>query len=218
MGVELIADLYPVLIMNYSKVNFVTSDAPVVLYNYVKIKNHSLLGFQSPGLQIYCPLTEKVLLLLVDMDFYNIHLDSGSIVTIRDISDINELNKLQYLNCLHTVICSGGTDVNYLRNLHDSIKDNIEKTKMTCSCIMEQTNGDGRHSEIIKTSKIPLKYNLKLSFLKLNHQKNKTFKPMAKKAIKKNPLSVFIRNKESIEIVKKRIKDKYNEAKKSFKD
>ena len=93
MGAELIIDLLPVLILNQTDNNFITSDSPVCLYNYITSKNHGMLGFQSPGLQIFCPLNEKTLLLLVDPKLYYLDLDENSIIHVKEPSDIDAINK-----------------------------------------------------------------------------------------------------------------------------
>ncbi len=211
MGVELIMDLLPILIVNNTDSDFITSDAPVVLYNYVKTRDCSLLGFQSPGLQIYCPLNEKLLLLFIHADLYKVTLDSKSTITLKKASDVDELNKLQFLNCLHSVICSDEVKLSYLINLHKSIEDKIGANIMEVKYVNEDSQEKGKGRETIKISRQPIDYNLKLSFIKLNHQGDRVFKPWIKKSIKRNPTVVPVRDKVICSIVNKRIDENNKE-------
>jgi hypothetical protein len=216
MGVELIIDLSPVLIVNNTETFFITSDAPIVLYNYIKIKDYSLLGFQSPGLQIYCPLNEKLLLLLIHADFYNI--TQESIITVKNTSDVDELNKLQFLNCLRSVICSENVELSYLINLHKSIDDKIGQNKMKAEFINTRSQEESGNRKTIKISREPIDYNLKLSFLKLNHEGDRVFKPWIKETIKRNPTVVPVRDKNICDIVNKRIDENKKEIEKFKKE
>lgn len=213
MGVELIMDLVPILIVNNTEVNFVTSDAPIVLYNYVKMKKLSLSGFQSPGLQIHCPLTEKMYLLLIDPDFYKVSFDSDSLIIIDDTSDVNALNKLQLYNCSHSLICYDQNDIAHTQHLHKSIEKTLKKTQMSVKIVGKRQLENGYYSEIFKTSVAPIDYSLKLSFLKLNHKTNKRFKSMAKRTLKKDPYTTFVRDQKAIDILDRRIENKLREAK-----
>lgn len=213
MGVELISDLLPLLIVNNTESHFITSDAPVVLYNHLKIQECSLLGYQSPGLQIYCPLNEKLLLLLIHADFYKINHNSKLIITLKNAADVDELNKLQFFNCLNSVILSDDIELSYLVNLHKSVEDKISTNKIKPEYVSRSTQKEENNRKIIKISKLSIDYNLKLSFLKLNHEGDRVVKPWIKEIIKRNPTVVFVRDKVICDIVNKRIDEKMKEVK-----
>ena len=130
LGADLIRDLKMVLILNQTDRNFITSDAPLCLYNYIKPKNYGMLGFQSPGLLIFCPLNEKVLLLLFDPELYHSNSSEKSIIHVEKTSDIDAINKLQIHNCLESLIYSKEEDGAYLSQLHVEIGNNLKKAKL----------------------------------------------------------------------------------------
>ena len=72
---------------------------------------------------------------------------------------------------------------------------------------------DGTYSEITNTYRTKIDYTLKLSFLKLNHKKNRILKGEIKRAKKLGEPIVLCRDSEICRIVKERIDKKYKEAK-----
>ena len=176
-GSELIKDLEPVLIINETDKMFICGDAPVVLYNYKKIKNRSTIGLQSKGLQIFCPLTKNILILLIDTGLYDLIRDDSSSIFINKDSDVNSLNKLQISNCLDHVFFPRKEDIDYVRNLHLEIENLIKEKEAR----LEQENNN---------------YKLKLSFIKLNRLSSLKYKRLVKNSSIKNLNSELLRNKE----------------------
>lgn len=97
----LISDLKPVILINNTGRDFIFSDSPVVLYNsfFNNKDGTSSTGLQAPGLQIFCPLNSKIMLMLYDSKFYNFKNFSNDTVNITLDSDIDALNTLQVFNC-----------------------------------------------------------------------------------------------------------------------
>jgi hypothetical protein len=184
MSVELIADLYPIILINETDEFFITSDNFICLYNYVKFKTYGTLGLQSPGLQIFCPLNEKIVLLLVDSEFYRLELDEEQngtgIVHVDKSSDITAINKLQILNCDQSIICSPKTEEKYLQKIHSEAKPLFRDKKFRSRTVSGFKASDSSYHEILHTSKIPSNYKLHLSFLRLNHDLNKKWKGIVK--------------------------------------
>ena len=87
-GIEGISDLKPLLLVNKIKKPFISSDAPVVKNNYFRMKQGDLTGFQSPGLQISCPLNESLILLLLHNEAYKSFGECNSIVEITNENDV----------------------------------------------------------------------------------------------------------------------------------
>jgi hypothetical protein len=85
-------DLTPVLIHNEAKIEFISSDAPVVLFNQwaQQVKHRGVLGWASAGLQVFLPLSPRVLLLLYDRDVYSI-----------EKTVLSKSSSVQALNALH---------------------------------------------------------------------------------------------------------------------
>lgn len=213
MGAELIIDLLPILIQNQTDNNFITSDSPFCLYNYINSNNHGMLGFQSPGLQIFCPLNEKKLLLLVDPDLYYLDLDENSTIYVKEPSDIDAINKLQLFNCSENLIFSEKDDESYLKQIHMDIKDNLKKSEIKSIIVSKTLLEDGTYREITNTYRTKINYTLKLSFIKLNHKKNRKLKGEIKRKKKLHEPIVLCRDSKICEIVRKRIDKKFEDIK-----
>jgi hypothetical protein len=74
-------------------------------------------GLQTPGLQIICPITDRICLLLIDAKLYNFKLSKQSKIEIFKESDVNSINYLQILNCYKQVF-SKQNNLEYLQKLH----------------------------------------------------------------------------------------------------
>ena len=196
-GMDLISDLKPILIINKSNRKFICSDAPIVLHNYIKIKNRYMTEFQSPGLQIFCPLNRDILLLLIDTGLYNSQLDTHSTIYLNRDSDADSINRLQVFNCLDNVFFSEG-DADYVKNLHLEVEDLIKEKEVKLDTLQTTQNDDGTYGEIIVVQREDSDYSLKLSFIKLNHKENRRLKPY-KKLLKSNNLVHLYRNEENVE-------------------
>lgn len=208
-GVESISDLKSILIINKTSKKFISSDAPVVLYNYKKIKNTSTTGFLSKGLQIFCPLTENILLLLVDNDLYDLKKDDSSRIFINDDSDVDSINKLQIFNCLDNLYFSRIEDADYVKNLHLEVEDLIKEKEARLETIQTKQINDHRYSEIVRMYRQENNnYKLKLSFIKLNRLGSMRYEGMVKKLSKLNPNFVLVRNKEIADRLSNK-RDKY---------
>lgn len=212
MGVELVADLLPVLILNQTDNKFITSDAPVCLYNYLKFKNHGMLGFQSPGLQIFVPLNEKMLLLLIDSESYSLLLDEDSIIYVEETSDIDAINKLQIFNCFESLIHSEEEQDDYLKQLHTETENHLNKCKIKSILVSKKLLQDGTQSEITNTYRTKMDYLLKLSFLKLNHNKNRILKGQIRRAEKLGKPIKLCRDSKICRIVEERFDKTFKEA------
>lgn len=94
-------DLEPIIINNNTKHPFITSNNPCIRYNqfaeHIKWHNDGR-GFSLMGLQIFLPLTEKLMIGLYDKEIYKTS-KKGKKKTIVNAteSDVNELNKLQVI-------------------------------------------------------------------------------------------------------------------------
>jgi len=198
-GVELISDLEPILIINKSNRNFICSDAPIVLYNYIKIKNTNTTGYQFPGLQIFCPLNKDILLLLFDKNLYDLKRGTGSTIFINRDSDVDSINKLQLVNCLDNVFFSKEDDTNYVRNLHLEVEDLIKERDFRSDIVQTTQNNDGTYSEIVTLYQADSNYVFELSFIKLNEKNKRLFEHSYKKLSKSSKPFHLCRNKELVD-------------------
>ena len=93
--INIMFDLKPLLIHNASKRMFITSDYPVVKYNYLfATRNYYRnFGYGHVGAQIFIPINSSLCLMLFDSVVYNIK-DNNLVLTIKAPDQITELNKL----------------------------------------------------------------------------------------------------------------------------
>ena len=97
----LIFDLNLKLFINKTRHEFVTSDNPVVSYNqlveYLRWPG-SGTGWGMMGLQIFFPLTPRLMLVLYDSDVYRVGKFYSRRAIISNAADINRLNGLQFIS------------------------------------------------------------------------------------------------------------------------
>lgn len=141
-GPIMISDLRPFFLLNQTKKNFICSDTPVVRNNYIKNGELCMMGYQSTGLQIICPLNKKTALLLVDYNTYKINYHDNQFIDITNDSDIDEINRLQVVNCSNLVFYSENNDESYVSSLHSKYEKDIEK-EVKPIIIQKKMNLDG---------------------------------------------------------------------------
>jgi len=117
-GSRLLADLRICLLRNMTKRPFIFSDSPVVFYNsYLrKIDFRGVLGLQSPGLQVFYPLSSGTCLMLLDREVYGVS-HATIQCDITEASDIEQLNALQLHHSSKAVYFAGEEYSEYVSNL-----------------------------------------------------------------------------------------------------
>ena len=119
------ADLHRVLIWNGTNRDFITSDHPVVFDNS-RFKNEiemNPVGYSATGLQVFCPLSNNLLLLLFDPMAYRVDANSNHTVIIKDEVVVEELNKLQPINCLENCYYRDEPDKDWIDELYHDVKE-----------------------------------------------------------------------------------------------
>ena len=93
--------IWIVSIANKTSKPFITSDNPTIKYNSVS-ENYEWLtsSFVSSGLQIFLPLSPKLVLFFYDPKTYNVKTDIDDIILIEKESEVFQLNLLQVLKNL----------------------------------------------------------------------------------------------------------------------
>jgi hypothetical protein len=106
---HLLTDLTMKIVVNCSSVQFLTSDAPVVLFNQwcQGTRGMGTTGFTSAGLQVFLPLSPQHLLLMFDGDIYVAGKQGSPRVDLRTVHDVNGLNGLQLLTAERNLYYSG---------------------------------------------------------------------------------------------------------------
>lgn len=175
----LLFDLNCKIIFNSTKIEFITSDNPVILYNKYYFKDFlNYTGFACKGLIIIFPLSPKISLIFYDSNMYNIGGKKlHTSVNCYNEHDINELNILQYLNA-DKVLFTKSMKFKYLNLTVSKARKFRAQAK---SIVKEQeavVNGMGEQS-IIRYTRPKCKYEIDISFLKI--RKNITSKYLSQK-------------------------------------
>jgi len=161
---HLLFDLAYKLLKNCTDVEFVTSDNPVVLYNqFMTFRKHgSNTGFACKGLEIFFPISPKYVILLYDPKVYRVGSDRKIAIEVTNVKDIYELNTLQ--------VCSCSENIYFLDQslnceaLYKKAKPFLREKKAEIASFPQHEN-NYRKSELLMTSRVDVKTNLKLSFL-----------------------------------------------------
>jgi hypothetical protein len=171
-GSLLISDLVPLILKNNTGMDFVFSDAPVVFYNsFFNDKNGQGSTYStSPGLQIFCPLNPKTMLMLYDPKFYNFDNTHDHIVEITSERDINALNALQYFNCKECIffVDNSHSQKSAISTLHASLEDSIKDSFFEIETFSLPGGPSGLGRDFILSGKHDINYTLSLSFMVFN--------------------------------------------------
>ena len=96
---RILGDLEYHIIKNETQSEFYISDHPVFIYNwlYRNLEHPEVTSFSAVGLQIFLPLSPKLMLCLYDPKVYK-YGQRNSVTYISDDSDIEILNSFQIIN------------------------------------------------------------------------------------------------------------------------
>jgi len=194
-GVEAISDLRLVLILNQTKTNFITSDSPIIKNNYIEIKDYSLIGEQSPGLQIIFPISPKITLILIDSRAYKIDCDNSRIIKLSKQVEIDVFNIGQVLNCESNLFFFDENDKDYIKNIlmkNASLKDEKKLTQLRKKTTSQE---DREKMDIIHLFVKGINHKIKIPGIKLNHEYNRKLKGKAQQLQKKG--QIFPLNRDS---------------------
>lgn len=162
-------DLSCKLIVNNTKINFITSDNPVVRYNQFLEKRNSpsgRTGLATKGLQIFYPISPNLTLIFYDSKVYNIGNKKYNVIDIQNEIDVEFLNLLQSLNCDEQIYFNNKVSQEEVNKIIGKKNKLSPKTKN----VMIESSGrqlsDGNTSKLIHYTKDDHEINLKLSFIK----------------------------------------------------
>jgi hypothetical protein len=163
-----ISDLEVSLLVNETSAPFLFSDSPVVFYNqYLRAVTHEgVLGYFSPGLQIFFPLGRDRLLVLWDRRRYHVTGHDGWMLHLTCESDIDALNCLQLHGARSSVYFGRSEDRPYVRDLWERQRDALSVPRPNVGsapgidALTREPIGD-----IIHTFEPQLPYDLTLSFV-----------------------------------------------------
>jgi len=118
--------LQPVILINKTPLDFVTSDCPVCMYNAAFIKEafieygHSY-GAMTSGIQIYLPLSNTLAIMLFDPEYYDL---ISKEIAYHELSEyqVKELNKIAIYNSRHCVIYGNPNKNPNIEKLSENLK------------------------------------------------------------------------------------------------
>ncbi|MPM47466.1 hypothetical protein SDC9_94176 [bioreactor metagenome] len=184
MHLPLIADLSSILLINDTGTNFITSDNPVIFYNYIA-PNYSKYKYTNTvavsGFMAFCPITEKLLILLYDDVLYQIYRHSQTTIRVEKTSDIDSINILQVVNCSEEIYCYDESEIDYIKNLYSK----VEKYRKEPSVINNELDKKHKYSDAIRDKTCELQfiepyYKMRLSFLEFNEKNIITYKKISR--------------------------------------
>ncbi len=170
----LLLDLRPILLHNKTSEPFITSDNPVIFYNqlFEERKFISNTGLQSIGLQILLPLSPSFLLMFFDKDVYGLGRRNRQIIDDISIADVQELNELQVLNAVENIYFDHvGVNQYSLSKQYTRIAQNRRREKSKLHSQVEKLT-ETKEKELIVISRVDIKKNLRLSFMKMMPKSN----------------------------------------------
>ena len=172
-SIPLLSDLMPVVMTNKTDNDFIFSDNPVVFHNTaINNREFGTLGLQFPGLQIFCPLGDKITLMFYDPRFYSVNIGENYSLEVSDKNDVKHINELQFLNCNTTIFHSDKSQEPDVKLIHDGITHLTGKRKMKKESITLLDDEKGRQRDLLHFYEEKPDYDLELSFVKVNKISN----------------------------------------------
>jgi hypothetical protein len=177
-GIKYIIDLYPLLLINKTKYPFIFGDAPVVFYNsyQMNVTLRGVLGLLTPGLQIFYPISQYGILLLLDPEVYQVKKLKENHISVEMKNDVDKLNKLQLHNSLNVVYFPDYRHSDYLRGLWRQEKESLAPLEDRFVEAPGFDHDGNPIGNIVHVYEPLLPFRLKLSFLKHDIVDDNNFK------------------------------------------
>jgi uncharacterized surface protein with fasciclin (FAS1) repeats len=166
---EKILDLKLVFLINNTNKSFIFSDSPAAFSNYALRKYKcSKLGDTNVGLQIFFPLSPKLLIFLYDPDAYSFEGLMSNIFEIDNEEDILSINRLQFHEAFNAIYFSDITLKHYVEKIWKEESRKFKKKKNSVVKAKEITlDGYVTGKETYSINEEEPAYFPKLSFLKV---------------------------------------------------
>lgn len=118
-ALDVLFDLKCSLIISNTSRNFITSDNPVVRYNFMyNYRNYKQnYGLGNMGIQLFLPISPKHCIYLYDNIIYDSMSSEDGNFYIKKARDIDKLNCLFYMNSYDFLIFDSSVKKNYILNL-----------------------------------------------------------------------------------------------------
>ena len=161
-------DLHCKLLINSTKVPFITSDHPVVKYNQFLEKRKfsiGITGLAAKGLQLFYPLTSELMLAFYDSKVYKYGNRKDHSVLINHPHDVNELNLLQFINSDQVVYFNEKIDESYIECIHADSQRFSKDSGVEIKEYQVEKNLDGSGSFLLQVTPKSITTNMHLSFV-----------------------------------------------------
>ena len=173
-GPFLIGDLEPVLLKDSTDRQFIFSDHPVALDNplFKHRVDHATIGFQTPGLQLFCPISSNLAVMMFDPVCYD--LPDEEVIEV-DSDTVTELNKLQLVNALDAVFYEEAGREPEIQILHDEIEEYRDESMNQVQQFDEDDPRFDTDNEVVSFSRAAPEFSPDLPFVE---QRDADFAPV----------------------------------------
>jgi Protein of unknown function (DUF4238) len=162
-------DLECKLIINTTNIPFISSDHPVVRYNrFLERKNFQAgrLGIANKGLQVFYPISPKLLILYYDKRVYKIGFKKRNVINIANSMDVFKMNLLQFLNSNELVFFNDAAREDYINSLNVKSLSLNSIDRNVINEFPEEPLQNGTVSQIYHYFRKDLNAKMDLSFIK----------------------------------------------------
>lgn len=163
----LLCDLNYKLLINTTKTPFIISDNPVVLYNQSLEKKREFannIGFTTPGLQMFMPISPSKGIIFYDENFYNVGSKNNKEVCVKEDKDVENLNMLQCLSANENLYFDSIITEGYIRDLFNKTKKYRRSEKINLQTYVNPEKQAPNNLLYMLTTK-EIRMNLTLSFV-----------------------------------------------------
>ncbi len=164
----LVTDLDVHLLRNNTDFPFVFSDSPVAFYNsYLRnVTTRGVLGYQTPGIQIFWPLDSRTMLMLSDDEQYEGPYKDRIRFDVAERSDVSQLNALQVHHSHNAIYFADKKHAEYVRQLWNAHKPTVSQP-ISIFRKMDDALIDGKPCDgtLFHTFEPQLNHRLHLSFV-----------------------------------------------------
>lgn len=194
----LLKDLNFYFIENITKQEFYISDHPVFFYNwlYRNLQDPRITGITARGVQIFLPLSSKIMLCLYDDKVYKYGKKKSSVTEVSEESDIDILNSFQIINSNSIICFSSTSNETNLKKLYEKNK-NIKLFELKTELFELETSEEEIRQQIL-TDRKQHKLQKMPSFIKIK----KEAKSYAKEFSEREPGLYDRHQKEKEELLK----------------
>lgn len=169
-AIENMIDLDYKLLINKTKIPFLTSDFPIVKYNQFLEERrwkHGKTGYGCTGLQIVIPLNPDISIILYDSMVYKVGNRHDNHLNITLDADVNQLNLLQFINCFENIFFNESIKEHYLNNMDNKSKL-YKKANQSTSGIHDLLKPDREWSKMLSIGSTDCEIELKIAGINKN--------------------------------------------------